>query len=118
MKYYKIIIGDKFVGVGTSIDLRKFQQKHSVFFACDESEAQYIQCNGKLYHDMWMLPVSAQSYAAADVKEIEQDEYEALFAAASMDNQILITVLCNINLNEMIATAESANRAFETFGIF
>lgn len=92
MKYYKIIMGDKFVGVGTSIDLRKFQQKHSVFFACDESEAQYIQCDGKLYHDMWMLPVSAQSYAAADVKEIEQDEYEALFAAIKSNQEVPVLI--------------------------
>lgn len=92
MKCYKIIMGDKFVGVGTSIDLRKFQQKHSVFFACDESEAQYIQCGGKLYHDMWMLPVSTQSYSAADVKEIEQDEYDALFAAIKSNQEIPVQI--------------------------
>lgn len=44
MRYYKIIIDDKFVGIGSTIDLRKFQKKHEVFLSCDESEAQYIQC--------------------------------------------------------------------------
>lgn len=86
--YYKVIMGDKFVGVGTSIDLRKFQQKHSVFFACDESEAQYIQCGGKLYHDMWMLPATVQTYSIADVREIEQTEYDALLAAIKSNQEI------------------------------
>ena len=31
MRYYKIIMNNKFVGIGTTIDLRKFQKKNKIF---------------------------------------------------------------------------------------
>ena len=48
MRYYKIIINNEIVGIGTTIDLRKFQKKHEIFLSCDESEAQYIQYKEKM----------------------------------------------------------------------
>lgn len=90
MKYYKIIMDDKFVGVGTTIDLRRFQDKHQILLACDESKAQYIQYGEKLYHAMWMLPVVTDDYFIADVDVIGQDEYDSLLSAVKSNEEIQI----------------------------
>lgn len=92
MKYYKIIDKNEFVGICTTLDMRKFQKKHSIFLVCDESEAQYIQCNGAMYHAVWMLPmdVDAQSVPVVQIIEIAQSEYNALYEAIKSDEPIEI----------------------------
>lgn len=92
MRYYKIIIDDKFVGIGSTIDLRKFQKKHEVFLSCDESEAQYIQCGEQVYHDNWMLPCQSgtKDFLTADVVEIDKSEYEVLYKAVEANEDIQI----------------------------
>lgn len=90
MRYYKIIINNEIVGIGTTIDLRKFQKKHEIFLSCDESEAQYIQYKEKMYHAVWMLPVATEEFLVADVVEIQQDEYETLLSAMESNETIEI----------------------------
>lgn len=92
MKYYKIIMDNKFIGVGTTIDLRRFQEKHQIFLSCNESKAQYIQCDGKLYRAMWMCPEGLIKWSAeaANVVEIPQTEYETLFQAIKSNEEIQI----------------------------
>lgn len=92
MKYYKIIDKNEFVGICTTLDMRKFQNKHNIFLVCDESEAQYVQCNGLMYHAAWMLPVdaNAQDVLIVQVIEITQSEYNALYEAIKSDEKIEI----------------------------
>lgn len=92
MKYYKIIRNNEFIGVGTTLSLRRFQKKHGILLICDESEVQYIQCNEKLYRAFWMKPEMTQDveYEIADVIRIERNEYDKLFAAIETNEEIVI----------------------------
>lgn len=92
MRYYKIIMDNKFIGVGTTIDLRKFQKKNEIFLSCDESEAQYIQCDRKLYRSTWMLPedLHKKTIPLASVIEIAQSEYEAIYKALESNKEITL----------------------------
>lgn len=90
MKYYKIIDQNEFIGICTTLDMRKFQKKHSIFLVCEEEEAQYVQCNGAMYHALWMLPVdpNAQEVPVVQITEIAQSEYNALYEAIKSDEPI------------------------------
>ena len=92
MRYYKIIMDNKFIGVSTTIDLRKFQKKNEIFLSCDESEAQYIQCDRKLYRSTWMLPeeLHKKTIPLASVIEITQSEYEAIYKALESNKEITL----------------------------
>lgn len=91
MKYYKVIKESEFIGVGTSHELRRFQKKHKILLACDESQAQYIQISEKLYHAQWMLPETINNNRKlADVIEISETEYDALHSAIESGEDISI----------------------------
>ena len=102
MKYYKLISNNEFIGIGTSFDMRKFQKKHGIFLVCDESEAQYIQCNGKMYRAIWMAPKdpNAQDVPIIDVIEIVQSDYEALYDAIKSNEEIQIDIEPDITEKE------------------
>lgn len=79
MKFYKVIMDEEFIGIGTSLNLRKYQEKHDIPLICDETEVQYIQINEELYHAMWMVPETIKGlYPTAEVIEIDEQEYEAI----------------------------------------
>ena len=92
MKYYKLINGENFVGVGTSLDMRMFQLKHRIILACTEEQAQYIQCNDQMYRALWMVPVNNDkiSYETLDVILIEKEEYDILYEAIESGEDIVI----------------------------
>lgn len=92
MNYYKLINGKNIVGIGLSLDFRKFQKKHGVILFCDEQFAQYIQYKDTLYHDDWMLPVTTDlyEYESAKVIEIDEDEYNTLKKSLEIEDKILI----------------------------
>lgn len=91
MKYYKLINDNEFIGVCTTFDLRKFQKKHKIFLACNESEAQYIQCGDIMYRAIWMVPETVyQDCAVVDVIVIDKDEYDVLFKAVKSNKEIVI----------------------------
>ena len=92
MKYYKIINENAFVGVGTTIDLRRFQQKHQILLSCDESMAQYIQFEENLYRDSWMVPESTDKVQCetANVIEIDNEEYDNLLLAVKTNQEIKV----------------------------
>lgn len=92
MRYYKLINNNEFVGIGTSLDMRRFQKKHGIFLVCDESEAQYMQCNGAIYRATWMLPAdsNAREFPVIQITEIMQEEYDALYNAIKANKQIEI----------------------------
>lgn len=92
MKYYKIIKNKEFIGVGTTLNLRRFQKKHQIILICDETQVQYIQLGDVLYRANWMWPEITDSvkYEIADVIRIEKDEYDLLLKAVETNEEIAI----------------------------
>ena len=92
MKYYKVIKDKEFIGVGTTLNLRRFQNKHQIILICDESQVQYIRLGDILYRANWMWPETTNSvkYEIADVIRIEKDEYDLLLQAVETNEEILI----------------------------
>lgn len=92
VKYYKIMTDSEFIGVGTTLSLRRFQKKHQILLTCDESQAQYIQYNEKLYHTYWMLPITSDKYAYEEVTvvKIEKSEYDILLKSIESGDEIVI----------------------------
>ena len=92
MKYYKIIKNKEFIGVGTTLNLRRFQKKHEIILICDETQVQYIQLDDVLYRANWMWPETTNGvqYESADVIRIEKDEYDLLLQAVETNEEIVI----------------------------
>lgn len=92
MKYYKVIKNKEFIGVGTTLNLRRFQAKHQIMLICNESQVQYIQLDDALYRANWMWPENTDSvkYEIADVIRIEKDEYDLLFKAVETNEEIIV----------------------------
>ena len=91
MKFYKMINGQNFVGIGTSLDLRCYQKKHRVILVCDESKAQYLQYKDVLYRASWMLPAESQIiYTLLDIIEITETEYLSLLEAIEKEEEIIV----------------------------
>lgn len=92
MKYYKVIKDKEFIGVGTTLNLRRFQNKHQIILICDETQVQYIQLGDVFYRADWMWPEATDSvkYEVADVIRIEKDEYDLLLKAVETNEEIAI----------------------------
>jgi hypothetical protein len=92
MKYYKIIKNKEFIGVGTTLNLCRFQTKHQIILICDETQVQYIWLDGTFYRADWMWPKNTDSikYEIADVIRIEKDEYDLLLKAVETNEEIAI----------------------------
>lgn len=90
MRYYKLIKDEVFIGVGTSLDFRRYQAKHGLLLCCDESDGEYFFCADSLYHDEWMVPCKTNEihYELADVLEIDSSEYDALLEAIETGKEI------------------------------
>lgn len=90
MTFYKLISGANFVGIATQHNFRMFQQKHKIVLACNEEDAQYIECNDTFYRAPWMVPVTTDiiSYETVEVISIDEDEYNILLAAIESGEEI------------------------------
>lgn len=86
-----MINGQNFIGIGTTLELRKLQKKHGILIACDEDAAQYIQIDDELYHADWMRTTAISNIISnkATVVEITKDEYDE-FAQIISDNEEVI----------------------------
>ena len=91
--FYKLISGQNIVGVATQDDFLKFQSKNAILLTCSARTAQYIMSDGVLYHASWMIPISTQryTYLLADVVEIDEEEYEALYEAIHSGDEVPVT---------------------------
>lgn len=94
MTYYKIIKNNEFIGIGTSYELRKYQQKHNILLVADDNTAQYIQVKDKLYRDDWfkLLNTSSIEYEIANISVISEDEYKQLLEAIDKGEEISIPI--------------------------
>lgn len=84
MQYYKIILDSQIVGVCTSNNCFRFQQKHGILIKTIDDKAEYMECNNKLYRAGWMKPILTEkySYTSAVILEITADEYNILVPAS------------------------------------
>lgn len=91
MTYYKLINGAHFVGIATQHNFRMFQHKHKILLACDEENAQYIECNDSFYRANWMVPITTDiiSYETVEVINIDEEEYNILLAAVESGDEII-----------------------------
>lgn len=90
--FYKLINGQNIVGVATQDDFLKFQTKNAILLTCGARTAQYVMSGGQLYHADWMINVSTEryQYTMADVIEIEEEEYNALYEALNDGQDIQV----------------------------
>lgn len=90
MNYYKLIDGKNFVGVATQREFRRYQHKHNILLACDEEQAQYIQCLDALYRADWMTPVTTDSiiFQTVALIRIEKEEYDILYNAMESGEEV------------------------------
>lgn len=80
MTYYKIIVNAQIVGVATSLNCFRFQEKHQMLERTTDGKAEYIECPNALYHAWWMKPIKTNlyNYTMADISVIEEQEYNIL----------------------------------------
>ena len=91
MKYYKIIQNDIFIGVGNSSDFIRYQQRNHYYVTADETNGEFIVCNGRIYRSSWMSPVSNEStvqFEEASVIEISEEEYNS-YAEMIENNEVI-----------------------------
>ena len=83
MNYYKIIINAEIIGVATSNNCFRFQEKHSMLERINAEQAEYIECSNHLFHAQWMQPIKTNiySYEIAEVISIGEQEYNILVPA-------------------------------------
>ena len=107
MTYYKVIQNNKFIGIGTSYELRKYQLKHNILLVADDDTAQYIDINGILYRDSWLkvLTTDTIQYENADIVVISEEEYQQLFEAIDKGEEITI-IESNNDYTEEIETVD------------
>ena len=88
MKFYKIINGQNFIGIGTTDDFRMYLPSSKIPVACDARFVEFIQVNGILYHAGWMYKTKAADIVAelVDVIEISEEEYNDILATIQ-DNE-------------------------------
>ena len=91
-KYYKLISGENFVGIATQHDFRMYQAKNNIVLACEADDAQYIQCDGILYRDIWMSPTTTDTviYARVDIISISKEEYDVLYESIEKGEDVII----------------------------
>lgn len=91
MTYYKVIQNNKFIGIGTSCELRKYQTKHNILLVANDDTAQYIDVRGVLYRDSWFKPINSDDitvYENANINVISEEEYHQLLEAIDKGEEI------------------------------
>ena len=92
MKYYKIILDNSFIGVVYSGNFIKETTTNHRLIYVDESRGQFVDCNGILYRDYWMLPIidTQYEYTNANIIEISEEEYNTIKEAIDKHEEVII----------------------------
>ena len=94
MKYYKVIQNNTFIGVASSNNFVRYQKKCRIFTSTDEFQVEFIECNNKLYRDVWMQPSlfdieqNRSKFEFASVIEIDKETYDELYHAIEINISI------------------------------
>ena len=79
MHYYQVLSDGAVIGIATSDNLRRYQEKHRILLACAEDEAQYIEIEAGVFHARWMWKETVPGlYPEAEVTEITEEIYETI----------------------------------------
>ena len=78
--YYKVIKNGKVIDVIDHLSFVKYQQKHGIMVACDESEAQaIISSDGEyIWHIDGLYNIPVNGYDTVKLEEIDEYEYKQL----------------------------------------
>lgn len=106
MKYYKVINGQNFVGIGTTLNLLKLQLAHNILINCLENEAQCFILEDQIYHADWMKAINQQDIEIIDVDIIEITEKEYQELKTIIDDNKEIPVPDNLEPEEEIIIDE------------
>lgn len=93
MKYYKIIKDNNFIGVACSTDFVRYQKRNHCLVSAEETNGEFIECNGQLYRSTWMSPVPnefVRSFEQAIIIEIDEEEYNIYYQAIEHNEEIVI----------------------------
>lgn len=104
MKFYEIINGVNFVGIGSALNFCRYQSKHNIILSCNVQEAQFIMFNEQLYHDNWMVSVKnvPVQYTQVEVIEISEEEYNELAEKIEQGQEIEMGIEEEIYIEEPI----------------
>ena len=90
MKYYKLVLDNKIIGVADSNSFIKFSPKTRSFLRANEETGEFINWNGEFYRATWMRPIVFQiPYTSVQVLEIEKNEYDAFKQALETNESII-----------------------------
>lgn len=91
MKYYKLINDNTFIGVIHSGAFVKESANGARLFYSDEVRGEFVDYNGLLYRDYWMVPTqSSRNYTLVNIIEITKEEYDTIKAAIDNNETIII----------------------------
>lgn len=89
MKYYKLILDNKIIGVISSNNFIRYSPLVDCFLRSNEIEGEYISYQGKLYRTTWMSSIQIQQpYTLIDVIEISKEEYQIFIEAIESNEHI------------------------------
>lgn len=92
MKYYKIIKNNSFIGVVYSGQFIAQGKNTNKLFYANEVTGQFVNYNGTLYRDYWMVAIENPPFPfiIADIIEITEEEYNTIKQAIDNDEEIII----------------------------
>ena len=78
--YYKVIKENKVIDVLDRLAFVKYQPKHKIMIACDESQAQaIISSDGQyIWHVRGLYRIPVDGYDTVELVEIDKYEYDQL----------------------------------------
>lgn len=80
-EWFKVIQGDRFLGVVTDQNFVRYSAKSGRLHVCKAIDGELLVLNDKFYRDDWMLPLGSDTpveYEAATVVSIPETEYDIL----------------------------------------
>ena len=91
MKYYKLINDNTLIGVIHSGAFVKESANGARLFYSDEVRGEFVDYNGLLYRDYWMVPTqSSRNYTLVSIIEISEEEYNTIKEAIDKHEEIVI----------------------------
>lgn len=78
--YYKVVKNNKVIDVLYRLIFVKYQQKHNIMIACEESQAQaIISSDGEyVWHVKGLYRIPVDGYDTVELIEIDEYEYKRL----------------------------------------
>jgi hypothetical protein len=78
--YYKVLKNNRVIDVLDRLIFVKYQHKHGIMIACDQSQAQAIISSDKkhIWHVSGLYGIPVDGYDTVDLVEIDQYEYNQL----------------------------------------